>query len=64
MFGELEKWVKQNKTHCLELSVMTHNKAAIALYKKIGFKIEGIKKHSLLVDGLWADEYCMAKLLS
>ncbi len=63
LFGKLEKWAKQNKIHRLELFVMIHNKAAIALYKKMGFKTEGTKKHSLLVDGLWIDEYCMAKLL-
>ncbi|OAO80482.1 hypothetical protein A0O32_1432 [Anoxybacillus flavithermus] len=42
---------------------MTQNQAGIALYKKMGFEIEGIKKHSLLVNGRFMDEYYMAKIL-
>jgi hypothetical protein len=29
----------------------------------MGFEIEGVKKHSLLVDGAFVDEYYMGKLL-
>jgi len=63
LLKELEKWAYQNKIHRLELTVMVHNKAGLALYKKIGFEIEGIKKHSLLINGSYVDEYYMAKLL-
>jgi RimJ/RimL family protein N-acetyltransferase len=42
---------------------MTHNEAGLALYKKMGFKIEGTKKDSLFVDGVYIDEYYMSKLL-
>jgi RimJ/RimL family protein N-acetyltransferase len=63
LFQELEKWAYENQIHRLELSVMTHNKAGIALYKKMGFEIEGTKKHSLCVHGQYVDEYYMAKLL-
>ncbi len=63
LFEELEKWAYRNKIHRLELTVMVHNKAAIALYKKIGFEVEGTKKHSLFIDGSYVDEYYMAKLL-
>lgn len=42
---------------------MSHNKAGVALYKKQGFEIEGTKRHSLLVNGQFVDEYYMAKLL-
>ncbi|WP_141433186.1 GNAT family N-acetyltransferase [Bacillus sp. 03113] len=63
LFEQLEQWVFSKKLHRLELTVMAHNKAAIALYKKMGFEIEGTKKHSLVVDGQFVDEYYMAKLL-
>ncbi|MDH7605187.1 MAG: GNAT family protein [Melioribacter sp.] len=63
LLKELEKWAYQNKIHRLELTVMVHNKAGLALYKKIGFEIEGTKKHSLLINGSYVDEYYMAKLL-
>jgi RimJ/RimL family protein N-acetyltransferase len=42
---------------------MTHNEQAIALSKKMGFTIEGLHKHTMLVDGVYVDEYTMAKLL-
>jgi RimJ/RimL family protein N-acetyltransferase len=42
---------------------MTHNIAGIALYKKMGFEIEGTKRDSLLINGEYVDEYYMSKLL-
>lgn len=63
LFKELDVWAVENNIARLELSVMTHNEAALRLYKKIGFKIEGIKEKSLKVDGEFVDEYYMAKLL-
>jgi RimJ/RimL family protein N-acetyltransferase len=42
---------------------MAHNERAIRLYKKMGFEIEGTKKHSLLISGSYVDEYYMAKLI-
>ncbi len=63
LFLALEDWAHRQHIHRLELTVMTHNKAGIALYKKQGFEIEGTKRHSLLVNGHYVDEYYMAKLL-
>ena len=59
----LEEWAKQQHIHRLELTVMTHNAAGVALYKKQGFAIEGTKRHSLLINGHYVDEYYIAKLL-
>lgn len=63
LFKELIDWASQNNIVRLELTVMTNNKGAIALYEKMGFKIEGLKEKSLLVDGQYIDEYYMAKIL-
>jgi RimJ/RimL family protein N-acetyltransferase len=63
LFRKLESWARERNIHRLELTVMTQNQAGIALYKKMGFEIEGTKKHSLLVNGLFMDEYYMAKIL-
>lgn len=63
LFVELENWCKSNDIHRLELTVMCHNLAAVALYKKMGFEIEGTKKHSLCIERQYVDEYYMAKLL-
>jgi RimJ/RimL family protein N-acetyltransferase len=35
-----------------------------SLYQKMGFQVEGIKKDSLLVDGVYVDEYYMGKILN
>ncbi|MGG0824486.1 GNAT family N-acetyltransferase [Paenibacillus turicensis] len=59
----LLKWAKSSKITRLELTVMTHNKAAISLYEKFGFKQEGIREKAMLVDRKYVDEYYMAKLL-
>ena len=63
LFQRLEEWAKQQHIHRLELTVMTHNSAGIALYKKQGFAIEGTKRHSLLINGQYVDEFYMSKLL-
>lgn len=63
LFEELEKWALENNVTRLELTVMKHNEAAIRLYEKMGFKKEGIKENSLIVDGKYVDEYYMGKIL-
>ena len=63
LFRTLEEWAQLQRIHRLELTVMVHNEAGLALYKKKGFEIEGTKRDSLLVNGKYVDEYYMAKLL-
>jgi RimJ/RimL family protein N-acetyltransferase len=64
LFQTAEAWARGEAIHRLELTVMAHNTSAIALYKKMGFEVEGTKRHSLKVDGQYVDEYYMAKLLN
>ena len=63
LFKELMDWALGNDITRLELTVMTHNEGAIKLYKEMGFKIEGLKENSLMVDGKYINEYYMAKIL-
>jgi len=63
LFQTLEEWAQQHHIHRLELTVMAHNNAGVALYKKQGFEIEGTKRHSLLINGQYVDEFYMSKLL-
>lgn len=46
----------------LELGVYTDNAAAIALYRKFGFEIEGTYRGYALRNGLYVDTYAMARL--
>jgi len=46
----------------VELSVFTDNERAITLYKKHGFEIEGTKKKAGIRNGVYADEYIMARV--
>ncbi|CRK82082.1 GNAT family N-acetyltransferase [Neobacillus massiliamazoniensis] len=63
LFEKLYSWAIEHKIHRLELTVVTRNEAGLALYKKMGFEIEGTKRHSLRIDGEFVDEFSMAKLL-
>jgi RimJ/RimL family protein N-acetyltransferase len=62
LFEHLEIWARNQKLHRLGLTVMSTNRAGQALYKKMGFELEGTKKHSLYVNGEFIDEYCLCKI--
>ncbi|MFJ7734268.1 GNAT family N-acetyltransferase [Lysinibacillus sp. NPDC097231] len=63
LFCHLDDWAKEKGIHRLELTVMVNNAVGVALYKKMGFEIEGTKRYSLYVDSEYIDEYYMSKLL-
>ncbi|MDO5038394.1 GNAT family N-acetyltransferase [Clostridium sp.] len=63
LFEELFIWAYENNIKRLELTVVCNNIIAINLYKKVGFKVEGLKKRAIFKDGLYYDEYYMSKLL-
>ncbi|WP_091065193.1 GNAT family N-acetyltransferase [Paenibacillus sp. NFR01] len=64
LFQEMENWAKGAGLIRLELTVMTHNTKALALYAKCGFEIEGTKRKSLRIGEAWVDEYYMSKILA
>lgn len=61
-FKRLNEWAEENKVVRLELTVICENEAAKHLYTNSGFKIEGIKRKSVCVDGKYLDEYYMARI--
>lgn len=63
MFQAIEEWAVTQGLHRLELTVMAHNQRGIALYQRMGFQVEGVKRDDLFVDGGFVDQYMMAKLL-
>jgi RimJ/RimL family protein N-acetyltransferase len=59
-----EEWASHAGVTKLELHVFPHNTAAIALYKKLGYKREGFRKrHYKRPDGRFVDAILMAKQL-
>ena len=54
-----ERWLAIRR---IELEVYTDNEAAVSLYKKFGFTIEGTLRQYAFRDGRLADVYVMAKL--
>ncbi len=63
LFQACEAWARERGLHRLELTVMTHNALGLALYKKMGFQIEGTALDALKVDGAYVDLHYMSKLL-
>ncbi len=63
LFKELLKWAPKNDITRLELTVMSHNVKAVQLYQNMGFEMEGKLVHSMIVNGVYVDQYAMAKLI-
>jgi RimJ/RimL family protein N-acetyltransferase len=64
LFAALDTWAAQTGIQRLELTVRVDNAAAIHLYQRMGYAIEGTKRRSLLVNGEFVDELYMAKILT
>ncbi|WP_110945240.1 GNAT family N-acetyltransferase [Paenibacillus phocaensis] len=62
LFQAAEAWRAQTGLTKFELTVMVPNERAVALYKKMGFEIEGVKRNSIRMDGNYVDEYYMGKI--
>ena len=57
-------WARSNGvTRKLNLNVMANNKRALKLYKKFGFKKEGLLKRDALIKGKFYDCYLMGKII-
>lgn len=63
LFEHLDHWAKLNNITRLELTVVEENSVAIKLYEKMGFKKEGLKENSMIIDTKYVNEYYMAKIL-
>ncbi|HVY61438.1 MAG TPA: GNAT family N-acetyltransferase [Planctomycetota bacterium] len=62
MLRDLQAWVERSpRTVKVELAVRAGNEAAIALYRKVGFRDEGrLEKRVRLPDGTLVDDVLMA----
>lgn len=59
MIDTADNWLNLKR---LEMTVFTDNAAALALYEKFGFAIEGTHKAATFRNGEFVDAYCMARL--
>ena len=59
MINLCDNWLRIER---LELTVFADNPAAVALYKKHGFEIEGTGRRYALRNGEYVDAYYMARM--
>lgn len=63
LFNITEKWLKEKGVYRFEMTVIRENSSAISLYKKMGFKEEGVKEKSIFMHDKFYDELFMVKFL-
>jgi RimJ/RimL family protein N-acetyltransferase len=60
----MEDWAESAGIRRLQLTVVTANAPAVALYRRLGFAIEGVLASHAERDGIRFDEFVMAKILA
>ena len=63
MLTEIIRWAPTVGLSRLELFVMESNSGAIALYKQLGFRVEGHRRRAYIIDGVPVDDQLMAYVL-
>jgi RimJ/RimL family protein N-acetyltransferase len=63
LIGKMELFAKNVGINRIEAKVRVKNDRGLALYQKCGYAIEGIRKNAVLIDGIFEDEYYIAKIL-
>ncbi len=62
LFAAVHAWAAEHGITRLQLDVDAANTRAIALYERHGYRIEGTKRQSMIVDGAFVDDHIMARL--
>jgi len=60
LLAEIIRWAPTAGLSRLELFVMTSNSRAIALYERLGFRVEGHRRRAYIIDGVPVDDQLMA----
>jgi RimJ/RimL family protein N-acetyltransferase len=63
LFAAMEEWARERGIYRIHLQVQCDNHRAVALYHRLGYRVEGLHRCAVRVDGRWVDDYTMAKLL-
>lgn len=59
LLKEVLRWAPTAGVTRLELSVMTTNTRAIALYERLGFQLEGQRRRAYMINGVPIDDHVM-----
>ncbi len=63
MMDYMISWAKKKGFEKISLSVFSTNQRAVNIYKKFGFRIEGVKRKEFKIGGDYVDEILMALFL-
>lgn len=63
LMKKAESWAKEIDIQRIELSVVESNDRAIALYKKMGYSVEGTRTNSLKINDEYINEFYMGKTI-
>jgi RimJ/RimL family protein N-acetyltransferase len=57
------KWAKERRFRRIEASIFTTNRRSLALFKKAGFREEGVRRRRIRIGKDYIDEVLMGKVL-
>lgn len=63
LMKKMEEWARAKKMHRIGAQVRAKNVAALALYLKCGFVIEGLMRDAAYINQEWHDQYYIGKIL-
>jgi len=63
LMQKMESWARTNRMHRMGAQVRTKNIAAMALYLKYGFEVEGVARDTAYINGEWHHQYYISKIL-
>ena len=64
LMAEALYWARERSAlKRIELKVYVRNAAAVHIYEKFGFEVEGRRRKIVFQDGVYLDDYVMALLL-
>ena len=63
LFEACFEWARKQQLVLIKLAVVTTNPTAIKTYRHLGFSIYGVDPKVIFYDGLYYDEYLMARPL-
>lgn len=64
LLNEAEHFARSRKMHRMELEVFEGNQAAVRLYEKLGYQIEGRRREAVRTSNGYSDIIWMGKLLT